>query len=150
MVPVNDPTGERTADLILKYSLYLLPVPILAAATEVTSSYFAIGGVAITSYLIKLAEDFEKDRSNKNASAVFKCSLWYLLVMLGMFVLHRKRDGVKDEDILKRMKEQIKLFCPHEVHLVLSSMGLDNLCPVVVKDKVEKQTTSLAIESFAK
>lgn len=145
MVPVNDPSGERTADLILKYSLFLLPIPVIAAATEVTTVGFAVGGVGITSYLIKLAEDFERDRSNKNASAVFKCSLWYLLVMLGMFVFHRKHE--KNEDILGRMREQIKLFCPHEL---LCSMGLDNLCPIVVKDKCEKSKKTLAIDSFIK
>jgi hypothetical protein len=145
MVPVNDPKGERTADLILKYSLFLLPVPVFAAATEVTTSFFAIGGVSATAYLISLAEKFEKEKSNKNAQAVFKCSLWYLLVMLGLFVFHRKKE--KSEDIVGRFKQQIKFFCPHEV---LCTMGLDNLCPVVVKDKCEKHSNTLAIESFLK
>eukprot|EP00615_Pteridomonas_danica_P008729 CAMPEP_0114359864 /NCGR_PEP_ID=MMETSP0101-20121206/23347_1 /TAXON_ID=38822 ORGANISM="Pteridomonas danica, Strain PT" /NCGR_SAMPLE_ID=MMETSP0101 /ASSEMBLY_ACC=CAM_ASM_000211 /LENGTH=374 /DNA_ID=CAMNT_0001503641 /DNA_START=26 /DNA_END=1150 /DNA_ORIENTATION=+ len=129
MVPVNDPTGERTAELILKYSLFLLPVPILAAAADVTSPYFAIGGVGATAYLISLAENFEKEKSNKNAHEVFKCSLWYLLVMLGLFVFHRKRGEKKDEP-LDRLQEQMKMFCPHEL---LTTLGLESICPMTSK-----------------
>lgn len=131
MVPVNDPTGDRTAELILKYSLFLLPIPVIASAADITSPFFALGGVGATTYLIKLAENFEKEKSHKNAHEVFKCSLWYLLVMLGLFVFHRKR-GEKVDDPLNRLQEQFKMFCPHEF---LTYFGLEAICPVKIQQE---------------
>lgn len=90
MVPVNDPTGERTAALVRNYSLALLPVPILASACDVTSAMYALEGLAAGGYAVSLARAFEKDRTNENARKVFKCSLWYLPLMLALFVFHRK------------------------------------------------------------
>lgn len=72
MVPVNDPTGERTAALIWNYSLYALPLPVLAAALDVTSYMYAVEGVAATSYLAYLAHKFKEERSQDNARNVFK------------------------------------------------------------------------------
>jgi len=90
MVPVNDPNGTRTAELIWNYSLYLLPVPILAAVCDVTSSMFAIEGTILTGYLLKLAHDFKQDRSDEKARKIFFCSLWYLPLLLILLVYHSK------------------------------------------------------------
>jgi len=90
MVPVNDPTGERTARLITGYSLAMFTIPVAATALDVTSSMFALEGVAATGYLTYLAGKFHQQRSDENARKVFKCSLWYLPLMLALFVFHRK------------------------------------------------------------
>merc|ERR1719446_114998 len=59
MVPVNDPTGERTARLIRDYSIYLLPVPVLAAVSGETSCMYAVEGITATGYMVHLAEQFK-------------------------------------------------------------------------------------------
>ena len=128
MVPVNDPTGKRTSDLVRNYSMYLLPLPILAAVSGETSYMFAIEGVAATGYLVHLAEEFRRERSNDNARRVFKCSLWYLPLVLALFAFHRRRDSKDDseESFVKQLKNQLRNACVHD--LLVSPQGAA-LCP---------------------
>lgn len=127
MVPVNDPTGERTARLILGYSVALFPIPILATTLDVTSSMFLVEGVAATGYLTVLAEKFRRERTNENARDIFRCSLWYLPLLLGLFVFHRKREGEEESSgRLHDAKAMLKRLCVHEA--VVSDQG-KSLCP---------------------
>ena len=130
MVPVNDPSGERTARLILQYSLLMFPVPILAAMSDSTSYMFALEGTAATAYLTYLGADFYRERSQENARRIFKCSLWYLPLLLAFFVFHRKKkeerqarsseasaDGEEDAGALwpiERVKSALRAVCLHE------------------------------------
>ena len=59
MVAVNDPSGARTAELVWRYSLYMAPLPVLAAAGDITSWMFAAEGIALNSYLLYLANNFK-------------------------------------------------------------------------------------------
>src|SRR5690606_29989971 len=79
MVPVNDPTGTRTANLIWNYSLALTAFPILTSVGGVTSYMFAVEGMVLNSGLLYLAHKFKSDRSKANAFKTFKYSLVYLL-----------------------------------------------------------------------
>ena len=45
MVPLTDPTGERTASLCLQYSVYLALLPPACWAAGVTSCMFAVESV---------------------------------------------------------------------------------------------------------
>jgi protoheme IX farnesyltransferase len=90
MVAVNDPTGERSARLILEYSLYLTALPIAASVGGLTSYMFAFEGTAANAYLLYLAGKFYRDRTNAGAKRVFLCSLWYLPVLLAGFVFHNR------------------------------------------------------------
>lgn len=90
MVPVNDPTGERTADLVLRYSVAMLPLPVVAAWLEATSYMFAVEGTALTAYLVYLSAKFREERTQDNARRVFRCSLWFLPLFLGAFLFHQK------------------------------------------------------------
>ncbi len=136
MVPVNDPDGERTANLVLGYSLCLLPIPILAATTEVTSYMYAVEGVAASSYMVYLANKFRNDRTNDNAREVFKCSLWYLPLLLALLVFHRIEDPEKDANQISlsmRAKAYLRAICLHEV--ISTPGGGKVMCPKV--DAVE-------------
>lgn len=90
MVPVNDPTGVRTAKLIQEYSLYLTLFPMLTTAAGYTSSMFILEGTAINVYLLYLANRFSQDRTNANSRKIFFCSLWYLPAMLFGLVFYSK------------------------------------------------------------
>lgn len=90
MVAVNDPSGSRSAGLVMEYSLYLSTLPLLCSATGVTGAMFAVEGMAANAYLVYLAHRFKQDRSNANARRIFLCSLWYLPLLLTGFVLHNR------------------------------------------------------------
>jgi protoheme IX farnesyltransferase len=140
MVPVNDPTGERTARLIRDYSIYLLPVPVLAAVSGETSCMYAVEGITATGYMVHLAEQFKRDRSNENARRVFKCSLWYLPLLLALFVFHRNRDQHKVKvKFIDRVKARLREMCVHEA--MVSSTGRA-LCPAT--DAVSKAGAAAA------
>ena len=132
MVPVNDPTGERTASLVMNYSLLMLPLPIIASALDVTSWMYAVEGVAATAWAVKLAHEFKEERSNENARKVFKCSLWYLPLTLALFVFHRKRgseEGAGDSsEMASNLKAAGKKLCLHEA---LISPAAGSMCPKV-------------------
>jgi heme o synthase len=139
MVPCADPSGQRTASLIARYSLYLTPLPVLAAAADVTSWMFAVEGTAFNLVLLSKAHTFYKERSNSNARDVFKASLWYLPAILTLFVYHSKQWGkVHDEDKqesllysqLRVLKAHLKAACVHE--MLVSDEAAPGLCPAVV------------------
>eukprot|EP00937_MAST-01D_sp_MAST-1D-sp2_P001804 g1804.t1 len=98
MVPVADPTGSRTADLVYRYSLYMLPLPVLAAAGDVTSWMFALEGTALNAYLIHLARGFKQERTTGRSKKVFMCTLWYLPLLLSLMVFHKKKKPQVDGD----------------------------------------------------
>jgi protoheme IX farnesyltransferase len=126
MVPVNDPTGERTAGLISRYSLYLTAFPPAVASLGLTSSMFAVEGTAANLYLLYLARRFSQDRSEKNARSVFFCSLWYLPVLLAAFVFHSRMwaqdKNDNSEQLLTQVRDQLRGVCAHEM-LYNSSCG---------------------------
>lgn len=88
MVACNDPTGARSAALALRYSLYMAPIPIVAALTDATSYMFAVEGTVVNAYAIYLAHKFYQNPTNATAHKVFMASLWYLPVLMGCMVLH--------------------------------------------------------------
>lgn len=137
MVPCNDPSGARTAGLILRYSLYLAPLPIIAAAADVTSWMFAVEGSAMNAVLLFKAWTFYRERSNAAAKGVFRASLWYLPAALALFLYHSNswglEDALPDESELRCklrfLKQHLKAACVHEM---LTSEEGSSLCPVVV------------------
>lgn len=88
MIPCADPTGARTSAIALRYSLYLLPIPVAAYLLDATSCMFAVEGTLINAYAIHLARKFAQNPTNATAHKVFMCSLWYLPVILTCMVLH--------------------------------------------------------------
>ena len=142
MVPVNDPTGARTADLVYKYSLYLAPLPVMAAAADVTSWMFAVEGMAINGYLIHLARGFVADRTTANSKKVFMCSLWYLPALLSLMVFHKKptENNHEENEGLNAAAEALRgvgvKACIHEALVSSDAPEASMLpCPAVIADE---------------
>lgn len=106
MVAVNDPQGNRSADLILEYSLYLSALPIATSAAGMTSCMFAVEGTMVNLYLLYLARKFQQEQTNANARKIFLCSLWYLPVLLATFVFHSRTWNTIDEEDLDEVSRQ--------------------------------------------
>lgn len=109
MIATTDtPHGDNTSRMITKYTWYLSAIPFITSAAGVTSSMFAIEGVALNGYALYVAHRFNKERSNGNARKVFLTSLWYLPCWMILFLLHsntwRDASGVgqiTDDDMFK-------------------------------------------------
>ena len=158
MVPCQDPTGQRTASLIMRYSAYLAPLPLVATAMGVTGSMFALEGSLLNAYLLYLSQKFYRQRTDEHARAVFRCSLWYLPVLLGGFVFHNKNwstlkqseevenggeMGVEEENELRRFvaaaRAKLSKVCIHEFMVHEKKVEAGNLCvPVVASNAVEE------------
>ncbi|TMW66410.1 hypothetical protein Poli38472_004175 [Pythium oligandrum] len=104
MVACNDSTGSRSAALALRYSLYMAPIPIVAALTDATSYMYAVEGTVVNAYATYLAYKFYKKPSNATAQKVFLTSLWYLPVMMGAMVLHSQNWLDEEEKAEKKQK----------------------------------------------
>jgi protoheme IX farnesyltransferase len=165
MVATNDPTGERSAALIWKYSLYLTALPIVVASYELTSWMFAVEASVANMYLLHLAAKFKQDpnKGNANARRIFMCSLWYLPLVLGALALHqnttqkqRSAQVLTEEmdeavgDVLVRkhveIRERGKELCPHE----LLSETVDNDTKINwIKAKIISFAPPFCIKLFA-
>jgi protoheme IX farnesyltransferase len=88
MVPVFDATGAHTARLILRHTLVLSALPLLSTVLGVTSPMFALEGLLLNGYLLRLALAFRAAPSDAGARAIFRASLWYLPLVAGLFVFH--------------------------------------------------------------
>lgn len=133
MVPVNDPDGSRTGNLVFHYSLALLPLPLLAAHLDATSWMFACEGLGLNAYALYLAHAFKQDRTHDNARKVFRTSLWYLPLTLGLFLFHRKYPPAEEDSVLGAAKSSLAKLCPHE-----ALVDAGKLCPKVDAVKVVK------------
>lgn len=132
MVPCFDTSGEETADLLTRYSVYMSTLPLAAYALGITGSMFALESVAFNGYLLWACHRFEQDRTRQNARRVFLCSLWYLPLFMALLIFHKKRWGMDGDehynpnlltlngmDVISRSicdaKEVMKGWCLHEV-----------------------------------
>ena len=123
----------------------LSAVPIVATATQVTSSMFALEGIALNAYALKVAHQFQKDRTNANARKVFLTSLWYLPCWLVLFLLHSKSwddDKQAQPDWIAQylaqhihsVRDKGRELCVHEAVVPRISKGPD-ACPITVASR---------------
>jgi len=141
MVPCLEQDGERTADIIVRYAWYLSAVPLVATAMDVTSSMFALEGIALNAYALKVAHAFRNERTNANARKIFLTSLWYLPCLLMLFLLHSKvwdKEKDKEDAIAKFLSDHIHVIrdrgrelCLHE-NVVAKRVDGEKACPVSV------------------
>lgn len=156
MVPVNDPTGNRTANYIMEYSLYLTALPIATSVLGLTNYMFTIEGTAANMYLLYLAKKFKDDHTNANARRVFLCSLWYLPLLLAGYVFHSRmwnknkntqgiEQTIEEDGITAKIsetKDYLKQICFHEMLFTKENAtnSSPNLCPIVATDKAIENT----------
>eukprot|EP00566_Odontella_aurita_P012418 CAMPEP_0113592032 /NCGR_PEP_ID=MMETSP0015_2-20120614/37613_1 /TAXON_ID=2838 /ORGANISM="Odontella" /LENGTH=485 /DNA_ID=CAMNT_0000498507 /DNA_START=46 /DNA_END=1503 /DNA_ORIENTATION=+ /assembly_acc=CAM_ASM_000160 len=160
MVPVNDPDGDRTADLITRYTWYLSTVPLASSALGVTSSMFAVEGVALNAYALYVAKKFDDERSNSNARKVFLTSLWYLPCLMTLFILHSRKwkdeEEVKEDGIidfqawLHKKASELRHFgrehCVHEIVVAKDEVGSEDKCPIALGKSKAKEASDKGVE----
>lgn len=123
--------------------MYLLPIPMAAAALGATSWMFAVEGTALNVWVVYHAYRFGGDRSKSNARGVFKASLWYLPAVLALFVFHSRRwigdMDTQEEDstlgvsnIIQKTRTRLREACVHEV---LQNDTAASLCPAIVAEE---------------
>lgn len=155
MLPVLERDGDKTSQMVLRYACYLSAVPLVATYAGVTSSMFAMEGMALNAYAVHVAYNFRQDRTNANARKVFLTSLWYLPCWLVLFLLHSKvwdeetqdRDLVRDalSDTIHKIRNQGRQMCLHEQQAVLA--GGENKCPVTLGTKTTRAVVQQAQEA---
>ncbi len=90
MVPCADPTGSRTSNIMLRYSAYMMALPVAAAALGATSWMFPVEGFLLNGTLLRHVLTFRKTPNNGNARKVFLTSLWHLPLLLVLFCFHSR------------------------------------------------------------
>lgn len=157
MLPVLEQDGDRTSQVILRYAAYLSAVPLVATYAGVTSSMFAMEGVALNSYALYVANKFRQERTNANARKVFLTSLWYLPCWLVLYLLHSKvwdeehdRDTIRDaiSHIIHTIRDQGRQMCLHERAVAQNPVIGEDKCPVTLGRKttaVMQQATSAVV-----
>jgi protoheme IX farnesyltransferase len=160
MVPCLEKDGERTAGIIVRYAWYLSAIPFVATLTNVTSSMFALEGVALNAYALYVAHKFQRDRTNANARTIFLTSLWYLPCLLMLFLLHSKtwdeKKDEKDDAITKVIADSIhsirntgRELCPHEVAVAKTEQGENSACPITIGTEKSRQSVDAASAAVA-
>jgi protoheme IX farnesyltransferase len=159
MLPVLEADGDKTSKVILRYAAYLSTLPILATLTGVTSSMFALEGIALNSYALYVAYKFRQERTNANARTVFLTSLWYLPSWLVLFLLHSKVwDEEHDQDVLRdavsnmihSIREQGRQICIHEQAIVKNLVPPgEEACPLTITRKTTTMVKSAAASTVS-
>eukprot|EP00536_Pseudo-nitzschia_multiseries_P003071 jgi/Psemu1/295096/fgenesh1_pm.43_\ len=165
MLSSHEVDGERTSAAILRNAAYLSAIPFVSTLAGVTSSMFALEGIALNSYALWVAYRFRRERTNANARKVFLTSLWYLPSWLVLFLLHSKvwdedhdRDFLRDKisDFVHSVRDEGRKLCLHERvldHSAADTAGSENACPVALTKKapaVIQSTASSAMEESTK
>jgi protoheme IX farnesyltransferase len=141
MLSCVDP--DKAAKLIVRYTWYLSALPLMSTAAGMTSSMFALEGIVLNAYALKIAQRFRNEQTNSNARKVFLTSLWYLPCWLMLYLLHSKvwdEDEMDDpvvrylHDTVHAVRSKGRNLCPHEY--AAAEKG-DEACPVTIT----KQTT---------
>ena len=155
MLSSHEVDGERTSSVIMRNAAYLSAIPFLSTYAGVTSSMFALEGIALNSYALWVAYRFRQERTNANARKVFLTSLWYLPSWLVLFLLHSKVwDEDHDRDVLRdaiskfvhSVREEGRKLCIHERVLEKRADATDNesSCPVTLSKQAPSMIHSAA------
>lgn len=148
MVPLTDPTGDRTSWLCLEYSVYLSLLPPACWAAGITSCMFPLESIAFNGALLAAAWRFRahEQRGQAHARRLFLASLAYLPIFFACLLLHQKRAPAELEagviaeddanrDAINRMRSRGRELCLHEKHIALEEADAGR-CPIVVADTV--------------
>jgi len=89
MLPVVDPTGRVTGQMVVLYAIALLPVGVLATLGGMTGWLFFAGSLVLGSGLVTLALQLAAVRTEPVARRLFLASLAYLPLLLALMVADR-------------------------------------------------------------
>ncbi|HEX4341856.1 MAG TPA: heme o synthase [Verrucomicrobiae bacterium] len=89
MLPVVDPTGERTAHQAVSYTLGLLPVSLCPFLFHLTGNIYLFGTFALGLVFIWFAIQFARELTVARARQLFYVSIIYLPLLLILMVLDK-------------------------------------------------------------
>ena len=115
MFPLTDTTGIETAKMCLPYMMALAVLPIASSALGATSWMFPISGSAVNALWLRQYWAFSSAPSKCTARTFFLGSLWYLILMMGLYVIHlRDLPGSELHQWRLRLKARMADMCVHE------------------------------------
>ena len=106
MLPVVDPSGRLTGQVMLMTSLLLIPVGLSSTLLGITGWVSAVASVLLGGWFGWRCLGFWRVRTRENARSAFFASLAYLPLMLGVMVLDR--GPVSPEAWLRGGREPLK------------------------------------------
>ncbi len=91
MLPVLDPTGERTGRQALSHTLGLLPISLCPFVFHLVGPLYLGGALILGGVFLWYAFRFSRELSVARARALFYASILYLPLLLGLMVLDKTR-----------------------------------------------------------
>jgi heme O synthase-like polyprenyltransferase len=86
MLPVKDPDGRVTAQVVVLTTLMLLPIMLIAALAGLIGWVATIGSALLGAWMLWLAVRFHADRDRQSARQVFLASIVYLSIVMVLVV----------------------------------------------------------------
>ncbi|HEY3789318.1 MAG TPA: heme o synthase [Urbifossiella sp.] len=87
MLPITDPTGSRTAWVMVVTCCALIPVGLLAVGLHVAGPFAAVGCALFGLLFLREAVRFDRTRTDRQARRVLRASLLYLPAVLGLLLV---------------------------------------------------------------
>ena len=135
MFPLSDETGEATAKMCAPYMAGLWALPLASSAIGATSWMFAISGSLVNALWTKQWYSFHARPSKATARTYFLGSLWYLIGIMGLYVVHLNENEESEVHHWRRLlKTRLSGLCVHEREAT-DLMIPSSLCPI---DRDEK------------
>jgi len=164
------PTFDKTANVILRNTLYLSAMPLLASYCNLihgSDTMFLLETSVLNGYVLWKSQEFYNDRTNAKARKMFLTSLWYLPSIFVIYLLHSKL-WVFDEDenkisddritgMLRELRTVGTQYCLHEKasetasHTTITNTKTntttkvgDTACPITMaKSKIEGSSSMI-------
>ncbi|WP_439628103.1 heme o synthase [Gemmata sp.] len=87
MLPGTDPTGRRTAAVMVLTAAALLPVGLMAVWVGLAGWVYAVGATLLGVMFVRKTLGFARDRSDRQAKRVLRASLVYLPGVLALLLI---------------------------------------------------------------
>ncbi len=91
MLPVLDPSGRLTGQVVVLMSLGLLPMGLAATLFGLAGWVYAVGSIALGTWLLVVGLRLYATRSDESARRLFLASIVYLPLLLGLMMLDRNQ-----------------------------------------------------------
>ena len=89
MLPVVDPTGERTGQQAVSHTLGLLSISLFPFVLKVSGWFYLAGALLLGGMFLAAAIGFARQMSESSARRLFLGSILYLPLLLGLMVMDK-------------------------------------------------------------
>jgi len=89
MLPVIDPSGERTGRQAVLYAAALVPVSLLPTPLGLTGGIYFVGALLLSLFFLHTSWTFQRERTNASAKRLLLVSVTYLPAILAVMLLDR-------------------------------------------------------------